>query len=79
MDEMTLEAAVLQAHTDGNQDNLIRLYTLAADRAEQAMHIDAACFYLTQAFVYALEHGAPQAAQLHQRLVQHGRDSHLSW
>lgn len=36
---------------------------------------DAACFFLTQAFVYALEAGVPQADGLNFRLSEYGRET----
>ena len=35
---------------------------------------DAACFFLTQAYVFALSAGLPQAAGLNRRLAEQGRD-----
>ncbi len=73
MDRDTLDAGLLQAHADHDLPGLIDLYTQAADQAEAAGDINAACFFLTQAFVFALEDGAPEAIPLNQRLVTHGR------
>ena len=66
-----LDARMIAAHEDGDQQALIRLYTQAAD---QANDLTAACFYLTHAYVFALEAGAPQAPALHARLKAHGRE-----
>ncbi len=65
-----LDQALLTAHVNDDKAALVRLYTLAADGAGD---IDAACFYLTHAYVFALEIGAPATAALHQRLLDHGR------
>jgi hypothetical protein len=54
----------------GDGAALAALYAQAADRADD---VDAACFYLTHAFVFALEEGLPEAADLNARLVAHGR------
>ena len=62
---------MLAAHADRDQAALISLYTQAADVAND---IDAACFFLTHAYIYALEAGAPQAAALRARLMDHGRE-----
>lgn len=67
---MTLDAELLKAHAAGDGATLVRLYTQAAD---QAADIDAACFYLTHAYVFALELGLPQAHSLNARLVAHDR------
>ena len=66
-----LDARMIAAHEDGDQQALIRLYTQAAD---QANDLTAACFYLTHAYVFALEAGAPEAPALHARLKAHGRE-----
>ena len=66
-----LDQAMCTAHATGDRAALIRLYTQAAN---EATSLDAACFYLTHAYIFALEAGAPEAHDLHARLVQHGRD-----
>ncbi len=65
-----LDTRLLAAHAKGDQPALVALYTEAAD---QANDIDAACFYLTHAYIYALELGHPATEMLHLRLAQHGR------
>lgn len=67
----TLDAQLLAAHDGDDRFALIRLYTQAADITND---IDAACFFLTYAYIFALEVGAPQAATLHARLKAHGRE-----
>ena len=69
-----LDAALLRAHADNDTDRLVALYTEAADQAEGRGEMDAACFYLTHAYVFALEAGAAEAATLNRRLAAHGRD-----
>lgn len=76
MNRDTLDLALLDAHDKDDLAALIRLYTVAADEAELKQDIDAACFYLTHAFVFALEDGAAEAATLNQRLAARGR-AHL--
>ncbi len=73
MDRAELDQALLKAHEDKDSAELVRLYTLAGDRAEEAGNIDAACFYLTHAFVFALEAGLPEATELNLRLAERGR------
>ncbi|MEL6596317.1 MAG: hypothetical protein AAFQ47_10295 [Pseudomonadota bacterium] len=68
---MSLDEALLEAHEAGDKAALIRLYTQAADEAGD---VDAACFYLTHAYVFALESRAPEAAGLQARLADHGRE-----
>lgn len=67
-----LDARMIAAHEAQDQQALISLYTQAADEANA---LDAACFYLTHAYIFALEAGAPEAAGLHARLVSHGREA----
>ena len=69
-----LEARLLAAHETSDTAALMRLYTQAVDLAEAEGRLDAACFYLTHAYVFALDIGATQASQLHQKLVTHGRE-----
>ena len=71
------EVALLAAHAAGDQPTLICLYTARADQLEAAGDIDAACFYLTHAYVFALHSGAAEAHDLNRRLVAHGRDAPL--
>ncbi|KIC38895.1 hypothetical protein [Leisingera sp. ANG-M7] len=73
MERAELDHALLKAHEDKDSAELVRLYTLAGDQAEEAGNIDAACFYLTHAFVFALEAGLPEAKELNRRLAERGR------
>lgn len=79
MDHETLERDLLKAHDEGNRAALIHLYTQAAEERELAQDIDAACFYLTHAFVFALEAGAPEADMLNKRLFDRGRAHRLTF
>ena len=79
MEREALDLALLDAHERGNLSELIRLYTAAGDAAEQDNDVDAACFYLTHAFVFALESGAPEADPLNKRLSDHGRAHRLKF
>ena len=72
-DNPDLQAALLAAHGAGDRAALIRLYTDAADLTEAAGDDGRAAFFLTHAWVFALEAGAPEAALLRQRLKESGR------
>ena len=72
-----LDLLLLDAHAQNDVSQLIRLYESAADISEQEGDIDACCFYLTHAFVFALESGSSRADILNCRLVRHGRASRL--
>jgi hypothetical protein len=69
-----LDGEILAAHERGDVTALSDLYRQAADRLERTGDIDAACFFLTQAYVFALEYGLPAARTLHGRLVSYGRE-----
>ena len=79
MDKDALDSALLAAHADADPNALIRLYTLAGDLAEADADMNAASFYLTHAFVFALEVGAPEAKQLNSRLADQGRAHRLAF
>jgi hypothetical protein len=68
----SLDAQILAAHDACDIGALIGLYTQAAD---ETADIDAACFYLTHAYVFALELGSPVTMSLRKRLMKHGRES----
>lgn len=67
---MTLNAQLLAAHARGDTRALVGLYVQAAD---DTADIDAACFYLTHAYVYALETAHPDTSAILSRLRAHGR------
>ncbi|MGB3176991.1 MAG: hypothetical protein WBH14_12440 [Albidovulum sp.] len=74
MDRNALDQALLTAHTAGDLAALVRLYTQAADDQEAAGNINAACFYLTHAYVFALQSGSAAINDLNRRLCEHGRE-----
>ncbi len=75
MNDEALERQILAAHRDGDGSAVAELYLVAANRAERAGDLDRACFFLTQAWVFALEAGNPLAIELRARLVAHGRET----
>jgi len=73
LDTDALDAAILDAHArDGVA--LAQLYGQAADLAEANGDINGCCFFLTQAYVFALQADAPEAEPLHVRLLAYGRE-----
>ncbi len=74
MNLLELDQLLLQAHDANQIEELVRLYTVAANAKEAEGSIDAACFYLTHAFVFALECGHDQCDGLQHRLAQFGRE-----
>jgi len=71
------DTALLAAHEAGDHATLIRLYTAEADAQEAKGDIDAACFYLPHAYVFALHAGDANVQDLNRRLVDHGREAPL--
>jgi len=71
----SLDARMLAAHANRDLAGLVDLYTQAANMSEALRNIDAACFYLTQAYVFALDVGAAEAQTLRARLKTHGRET----
>ncbi len=67
----TLEARLLTAHERGDHEGLATLYAQAADVAED---VNAECFFLTHAYVFALDVGDGRAEELRARLILHGRE-----
>ena len=68
-----LHTDMLAAHAAGDTQALVTLYSQAADAA--ASDVDAACFFLTHAYVFALELGDARAAPLRAQLVAHCRET----
>ncbi|WP_238371168.1 hypothetical protein [Heliomarina baculiformis] len=68
----SLETRLLEAHAQDDRTALVALYAEAADTANNPT---ASGFYLTHAYVYALETAHPLAEKLHSRLVAEGRDT----
>jgi hypothetical protein len=74
MTDAGLDAALLGAHAAGDIGGLAMLYGRAADQSDAAGQSDRACFFLTQAYIFALEAGLPVAADYNRRLAGRGRD-----
>ena len=66
-----LDARLLAAHAADDRQSLIALYTEASDQAASAA---ARNFYLTHAYVYALEEAHPDVGRLRERLVAWGAE-----
>ncbi|WP_293447254.1 hypothetical protein [Planktotalea sp.] len=66
-----LDARLLTAHERDDRPALVTLYSEAA---EADLNEDAQGFYLTHAYVFALELGHPNAPTLHARLKALGRE-----
>lgn len=68
------EEALLAAHERRDAAALVWIYGARADELRAAGDVDAECFYLTQAYVWALEAGMPESTALHARLLAYGRE-----
>ena len=66
-----LNARLLAAHEAGDRQALVALYQEAARHASD---LDATCFFLTHAYVFALELDHPDAPNLRAQLAAHGRE-----
>jgi hypothetical protein len=67
-----LNQALISAHDTGDVEALIGLYQQAA---REAVSDDAKGFFLTHAYVFALERGDQRAASIRQELISMGRDT----
>ena len=74
MTEADLDAALLLAHEQNDSAQLVALYQKAGLSRIDAKNVDAGCFYLTHAYIFALEMGSPKAVELHEVLVSYGRE-----
>ena len=70
----TIDGQLLAAHAAGDTDALIDLYHAAAKHADTE---EARGFYLTHAFIFALEAGDPRSVELRAVLIDMGRESPL--
>jgi len=74
-EEQRLQRDMLQAHEQDDLAALPPLYLAAARLRESQGDIDAACFFYTHAYVYALDCGDREIADTARaRLRDHGRD-----
>lgn len=67
-----LDDRMISAHAAQDRMALIKLYREAADSVNDR---DASCFFLTHAYIFALEAGATEARNLHACLKAQGRES----
>ena len=71
-DNRNLESQLLSAHKAGDLDELWRLYRIAAAAADETGDMDRAAFYLTHAWVFALDAGSAAASDLFDELRARG-------
>nr|WP_172296250.1 hypothetical protein [Pseudoruegeria sp. HB172150] len=70
-----LEDRILAAHAANDLRALVDCYERAAGGLEASGKSDESCFFLTHAYVFALDAGDPRAAELRARLVAQGRET----
>lgn len=66
-----LDAVIRTAHASGDKGALVKLYTQAADLAQTEA---ATAYFLTQAYIFALDTGHSEASALKDRLRAMGRE-----
>ena len=66
-----LNDQILKAHASGDKKALATLYSRASKEAET---LDSACFFATQAYIFALECNHEICAELFDFLKRHGRE-----
>ena len=69
-----LNDALLAAHAIGDNLTLVRMYRRAGEAVLETNEVQG-CFYLTQAYVFALEAGMDVAEDLRTVLVERGREA----
>lgn len=74
LDQSELDAALIRAHVVGDREALVDLYERAGLVEQAAGNVDAAAFFYTQAYVFALEAGDARAGELRNRLIELGRE-----
>jgi hypothetical protein len=69
------EVELMDALRDGDKARVAALYAAEGRRLLADGRIDAACFLMTNAYVFALDAGdLDRAADLHETLCRNGRD-----
>lgn len=68
----SLDQALISAHLADDVDALIGLYQQAAKEADTD---DQKAFFLTHAYIFALERGDRRAASIQRELIAMGRDT----
>lgn len=72
-EDTIVNADILEAHANDDKALLVRQYTRVAEEAERNSDIDVCCYYLTLAYVYALDAGLDAHTDLAVKLRSYGR------
>jgi len=75
LEHSELDNAIIVAHQNNDGEALAALYKQAADINFKNGDIDAGCFLLTQAYVFALEWGLDIAGEIFANLKSMGREA----
>lgn len=70
-----LDAALIAAHQQHDAPHIARLFEQAGNLEAAAGNEDAACFFWTNGYIWALEAGIPLARDLHNKLRERGREA----
>lgn len=73
LDRSALDAALIAAHEAGDPAMLAALYRKAAETLERVHQSEAALFFFTQAYVFALDAGLAEADDVGRILRAQGR------
>ncbi|WP_350334475.1 hypothetical protein [Coralliovum pocilloporae] len=74
-DLKALDASIMDAHEREDLHALASLYGQAGAIMEAEQDIDAACFLYTQAYIFSLQAGLPDAQRLKNILHGYGRET----
>ena len=69
-----LNANIIAAHKQNDRNNLSLLYERLGMSELKKNNIDAGCFFLTNAYTYALEENLKSAKKIHETLKLYGRE-----
>lgn len=75
MNEDRFDRDLIDALRSSDPSRVAGIYAQAAALMEAAGDVNRACFFYTQAWVFALEAGDALADELRARLVAHGRET----
>jgi hypothetical protein len=74
VNDAALDTDFLRANEQSDHEQLVILYRKAGLSCIDAKNVDAGCFYLTHAYIFALEMGSSKVDELHEILVSYGRE-----
>ena len=69
-----INESIITAHKQNDRNNLALLYESLGMSELKRNNIDAGCFFLTNAYTYALEEDLSSAKKIHKILKLYGRE-----